>query len=69
MRHRFGVLYLLLTSIAFAAGGCVVAAEPPRVAVAAPEAFVWIGPGVYGGVYYHAYPGPGYHAPHRHYWR
>jgi len=27
------------------------------VAVAAPAPFVWIGPGYYGGAYYHAYPG------------
>jgi hypothetical protein len=69
MRHRFGLLCLLLASIAFAAGGCVVAAEPPAVAVAVPAPFVWIGPGYYGDVYYHGYPGPGYYAPHRHYWR
>ena len=51
MRHRFGLLGLLLVSIAFAAGGCVVAAEPPAVAVVAPAPFLWIGPGYYGGVY------------------
>jgi len=46
MRHRFGLLGLLLASIAFAAGGCVVAVPgPPGVAVAAPAPFVWIGPG------------------------
>ncbi len=69
MRQRFSLLCLLFTSIAFAAGGCVVAAEPPAVAVAAPAPFVWIGPGYYGGMYYRAYPGPGYYAPHRHHWR
>ena len=69
MRHRFGLLGLLLASIAFAAGGCVVVAEPPAVAVVAPAPFVWIGPGHYGGAYYHAYPGPGYYAPYRHHWR
>ena len=69
MRHRFGLLGLLLASLAFATGGCVVAAEPPAVAVVAPAPFVWIGPGYYGGVYYHAYPGPGYCAPHQHHWR
>ena len=69
MRHRFGLLCLLLASIPFVAGGCVVAAEPPTVAVAAPAPFVWIGPGYYGGAYYHAYPGPGYYTPHQHYWR
>jgi len=70
MRHRFGGVCLLLASTALAAGGCVVAAPaPPEVAVAAPVPFVWIGPGYYGGVYYHAYPGPGFYAPHRHYWR
>jgi hypothetical protein len=68
MRHRFGLLGLVLVSIAFTAGGCVVAAEPPAVAVA-PAPFVWVGPGYYGGVYYHAYPGPGYYAPYRHHWR
>jgi len=46
-----------------------VAAEPPGVAVVAPAPFIWVGPGYYGGAYYHAYPGPGYYAPHRHYWR
>ncbi len=69
MRHRFAFLCLLFASTAFAVGGCVVAAEPPAVAVVAPAPFVWIGPGYYGGVYYHAYPGPGYYAPYRHHWR
>ena len=69
MRHRFAVLYLLLVSTAFAVGGCVVAAEPPSVAVTVPAPFVWIGPGYYGGMYYYGYPGPGYYAPHRHHWR
>ncbi len=67
MRHRFAFLCLLFAS--FAVGGCVVAAEPPAVAVTAPAPFVWVGPAYYGGVYYHAYPGPGYYAPHRHHWR
>ena len=70
MRHRLNLSCLLLASIAFAAGGCVVAVpEPPAVAVAAPAPFVWIGPGYYGGVYYHAYPGPGYYARYQHHWR
>ncbi len=66
-----GQYVLALRFIAFAAGGCVVAAEPPAVAVAAPAPFVWIGPGYYGGAgaYYHAYPGPGYYGPYRHHWR
>ena len=68
MRHRFAFLCLLFASTAFV-GGCVVAAEPPAVAVTAPAPFVWIGPGYYGGAYYRAYPGPGYYAPHRHHWR
>jgi hypothetical protein len=69
MRHRLTLSYLLLASIAVAAGGCVVAAPGPPVVAVAPAPFVWIGPGYYGGVYYHAYPGPGYYGPHRHYWR
>ena len=70
MRYRLGLLSLLFAS-AFAAGGCVVAAEPPSasVAVVAPAPFVWVGPSYYGGVYYRTYPGPGYYAPHRHHWR
>ena len=69
MRRQFGLLYLLLASTGFAVGGCVVAAEPPAIAVVAPAPFFWIGPSYYGGVYYHTYPGPGYYAPHRHHWR
>jgi len=51
MRHRFAFLCLLFASTACAVGGCVVAAEPPAVAVTVPAPFVWIGPGYYGGVY------------------
>ncbi len=68
MRHRFSLLCLLCASIAFATGGCVVAAPPPAVVVA-PAPFVWVGPGFYGGVYYRVYPGPGHYARHGHNWR
>jgi len=48
MRQPIRFVCLLLASIAFAAGGCVVAAEAAAVAVA-PAPFIWIGPGYYGG--------------------
>jgi hypothetical protein len=60
MRHRLNLSCLLLASIAFAAGGCVVAVpEPPAVAVAAPAPFVWIGPGYYGACTTTPIPGLG----------
>src|SRR5260370_35152659 len=65
MRHRFGLLGLLLASLAFAAGGCVVAADPPAVAVVAPAPFAGIGPGYYGGASYHPYSGPRSEARHQ----
>ena len=57
---------LLLISIA-TLGGCVGYVEPvgvemyaPAPVIVAPFPYVWIGPGYYGGRYYHQHPGHGH---------
>jgi hypothetical protein len=54
-------------ALALPLAGCIVGVAPEPVVVApAPVVifpYVWVGPGYYGGTYYHNHPDPGYGHP------